>query len=79
MSPDEKEIDRHIRELGEHFETVQIFCTRTQDGSEGGGTHHISKGSGNWHARYGQVKMWCIRSEAAEEKLDSQHREGPGE
>lgn len=35
--------------LSEHFDTVQIFVTRHEDG----GTRAANLGSGNWYARYG--------------------------
>lgn len=63
---DEKRVDDALRVLGEHFDSIQIFATRVNDNSEGGGTVHISKGIGNWFARYGHAKMWCNRSEGDE-------------
>lgn len=53
-------LGKHISSLSEHFDSVQIFCTRlTPDG----GTITTSKGSGNWYARYGQIKEWCIKQD----------------
>lgn len=71
----EKRVDEALRVLGEHFENVQIFASTMQDGSEGGGTFHISKGTGNWFARYGQVRSWIIRSDAGEIDLDTKFRD----
>lgn len=54
---DEVRVARALRELGEHFDTVQIFATRHESGEENG-TVHVSLGLGNWYARFGQVQMW---------------------
>ena len=43
------------RRLNEHFDSVQIFCTRTD---LGGDTEHWEIGCGNAYAIYGQVRMW---------------------
>lgn len=48
-------LDKHCSQIGEHFETVQIFVT-SFDPNEG--TKNASWGSGNWFARYGQIKSW---------------------
>lgn len=50
-----------VARLSEHFETVQIFCTKLND--SGKGTTHVQWGSGNWFARYGQVKTWSEKEE----------------
>lgn len=49
--------------LAAHFETVQIFATRANKGGEDGSTLMFNQGSGNYFARYGQVKDWIIREE----------------
>ena len=51
------DIDKVLMELGEHWDTVQIFCTRHEAG-EHAGTVHRAQGIGNYYARYGQVKQW---------------------
>jgi hypothetical protein len=48
-----------IRSLRERFDTVQIFATR----EKGKSTVNVNWGEGNWFARYGHVKLWCIREE----------------
>ncbi len=53
-------LEKHAQDLGEHFDSVQIFATR-HDASEGG-TINLSYGSGNWFARYGQVADWITKS-----------------
>jgi hypothetical protein len=49
-------------DLGEHFDTIQIFVT-THQPAELGGTMHGSLGVGNWYARYGQIREWLIRTD----------------
>ena len=44
------------------FDSIQIFVTR-HDSSNDGGTLHVESGTGNWYARYGQVKDWIARQE----------------
>lgn len=59
---DMAEVDKALNVLGEHFDSVQILCTRYKGGDDGG-TVNISRGTGNWFARYGQMKEWLIREE----------------
>lgn len=54
-------VKKHAEALSEHFDTVQIFCTRQE--SSQGGTVNLNYGSGNWFARYGQVRQWFIKSD----------------
>lgn len=61
---DERNIDldivkRHCADLGEHFDSVQIFATRLKDEGDKG-TVHVQYGSGNWFARYGHIRHWLI-------------------
>lgn len=72
MSNDDVEIIRKaVDQLGEHFDSVQIFCTR-HEGAEGTGRYAI--GGGNWFARYGQIVYWLhqqqedARQEAREDR-----------
>lgn len=65
MNAGDADIDRlrkHVEQLGEHFDSVSIFCTRHEPETEDG-TIQISDGCGNWFARYGQVREWLLRSE----------------
>lgn len=48
--------------LGDHFDSVQIFVTRHMP-AEADGTRIVNYGSGNWFARYGQVRHWVIEHE----------------
>lgn len=52
-------VQQHVDALGEHFDTVQIFCTRHMP-AELDGTVCVNRGSGNWQARFGQVSEWVI-------------------
>lgn len=61
-SQDDQLVTKAIEQLGEHFDTIQIFATR-YTGGEKGGTVHVCKGDGNWYARYGQVVEWINREE----------------
>lgn len=55
-------VRKHVQALGEHFDTVQIFCTRHEP-FEKDGTISVNLGEGNWHARYGQVAEWMIKQD----------------
>jgi len=59
---DLKIIEQHLCQLGEHFDSVQIFATRHDP--EAGGTVNAQMGSGNWFTRYGQVREWIIKEDA---------------
>jgi hypothetical protein len=48
-------LGRYVEQIGEHFDTVQIFVTR-YDAEEG--TINAHQGAGNWFARVGQVQAW---------------------
>lgn len=56
---------KHAGMLSEHFETVQIFATKLVPD---GGTITVSQGSGNWYARYGQIKEWCVKQDETTRK-----------
>ena len=49
-------IAKALRDLGEYFDTVQLFTSRYDH--EGGGTVSKVAGSGNIYARMGQVGHW---------------------
>ena len=55
-------LKKAIHDLGEHFESVQIFVS-THQPAEVGRTVHASAGVGNWYSRYGQIREWIIRTE----------------
>lgn len=65
------ELAEHVQkladDLGEHFDAVQILCSRQ---SEVRVTHFVSKGCGNWYARFGMC------AEQAEHSRESMRRTG---
>ncbi len=61
--PDDLEkVQAVIDQLGEHFDSVQIFTTRHDEGGEGG-TVNVALGSGNFYSRYGQCREWIVKQE----------------
>lgn len=64
MDRDKEIIQSHVAQLMEHFDTVQIFCTRHSEELEG--TVRVQWGGGNYYARYGQVNKWLIEEEESE-------------
>jgi hypothetical protein len=54
-------VDEALTKLGEHCDGVQIFCTV----ADGGCTHEIARGTGNWYARYGHVIDWVEEQKEA--------------
>jgi hypothetical protein len=60
MEKDDMErVQAAVNTLAEHFDTVQIFCTRCESGTLDG-TVRLHLGAGNWYARYGQIGQWMI-------------------
>jgi len=59
-------VKKACQELGEHFETVQIFVSRHEQGIEDG-TLDASWGVGNFFARYGQIRFWLKQQEDSKE------------
>jgi hypothetical protein len=57
-----RKVDAAVAELSEHCDTVQIFVTLHQ-GNEAG-TCHITRGAGNWFARFGQILGWAHLQDA---------------
>ena len=58
----------------ENFDTVQIFCTR----DEGGGTSEFAVGTGNYYARYGQVRLWADAQRPDYDDVSSYFRPADG-
>ena len=52
-------ISKAVSELSPHFDSIHIFATR----HEGSDTLTISKGHGNWYARFGQIQEWLARTD----------------
>jgi len=61
-NPDVAMVRQHAEQLGEHFDSVQIFATRHEPGSLGG-TVTVHLGVGNYYARYGQVCEWMVKQD----------------
>ncbi|MDH5244495.1 MAG: hypothetical protein OEX05_11220 [Chloroflexota bacterium] len=55
-------IERHVAMLREHFDSVQILASRTEDG----GTARFEYGSGSWYERLGLTRSLVIRWEEQE-------------
>lgn len=73
---DQKDIDvervqKSIDTLGEFYGAVQIFVSRDSDDGDGG-TINLTRGTGNWFARYGHVKNWI--NEVEENTRDEARR-----
>ena len=50
-------INNFIEEIKPFVDTIQIFCTRHQNDEVG--TYRFINGTGNYFARFGQVKQWA--------------------
>lgn len=68
MSDDLDRVKKAAEALGEHFETVQIFVTKHEPEIEDG-TVNIAWSTGNFFARYGQVREWLIKVEERTRKF----------
>jgi hypothetical protein len=67
---------RVAEDLGEHAESVRIFCTIKRD-DNGSGTQLIARGCGNWYAQYGSVKEWVLRAEEEVRLEERPEDDGP--
>ena len=52
---DSERLQSAVATLREHFDTVQVFASREDNGTT---TTFAERGAGNWFARYGQVKTF---------------------
>ena len=59
---DERLINAALDSLVEHFDTVQIFCTRHESNKEDG-TIGFQAGRGNLYARERHVEAWIIKND----------------
>jgi hypothetical protein len=71
MDEDLKRVTEALEVLSEHFETTHIFCTRYEDG----GTIGIQKGTGNWFARYGQIREFLLKEDEEARANQRDYRE----
>lgn len=53
---DNEIVKKAVQGLMMHFDTVQVFVSRHDAGSEQ--TVGCSIGEGNWYARFGQIHEW---------------------
>lgn len=65
--PDEMvEADRLVNEavqkISEYVDAVTIFVSKKREDGQSG-TWRLVMGSGNWYARYGQIKQWVLVEE----------------
>lgn len=61
LDADVRKLDNHIAALMEHFDTVQILCTRYD--SKDKSTTQVSRGAGNWYARTGQMQEFLLKAD----------------
>ena len=61
---DLKRVQNHVDELAGKFDSVQVFVSRFDPTT--GCTTSLSVGSGNWHARKGQVLEWVTKHDEIE-------------
>lgn len=54
-------VEKCLRELSEHFSSVQIFVSREDEDMEMGTTAAYTSGKGSWFARLGQIDEWRER------------------
>ncbi len=61
MSDDQdmRELERHVAQLGERFDSVRIIAMSHRDGI----TYTHSFGSGNFCAQSGAVREWLMRKD----------------
>lgn len=50
-----------LAQLSEHFDTAQVFVTRYEP--QEGNTVTANRGTGNFHARTGQVREWLVKAD----------------
>ena len=70
LNPDLKRCQDAADALAEHFDSVQIFCSRHEGGDIG--TISVNFGRGNWFARRGHVQDWILK-EAERTKEEVRH------
>ena len=67
-------VKNHVAALAEHFDTVEVFCTRHEGNAVG--TTAVAWGAGNWFARLGQIRAWMRHREAEPEFDEPKDQEG---
>jgi hypothetical protein len=74
-SGDLERVKAAAEKLGEHFDSVQILCTRHEP-AVARGTVNINFGVGNWFTRYDQAREWLVK---CDEGIRSEVRDLNGE
>ncbi len=59
---DEAIVRRHVEQLIEHFDTVQILVSRHMP-AEKDGTVAVAQGAGNWYARRGHARDFLLHGD----------------
>ncbi len=55
-------VEDALGKLGEHFDAVQILCSRVEEKRQG--TSSVFRGIGNWYARQGMAHDFIARDVA---------------
>lgn len=69
-------LDKAIAGLMEHYDTVTVFVTKVvrHPAENGNVTFNMSRGAGNWHARYGQIHEFMIaQKRRIERQMDEEY------
>lgn len=56
-----REVDKALRVLTEHFDAIQFVGTFVDDNGQ---THLLTRGMGNWYARVGAIQEFLERDQA---------------
>lgn len=64
-------VEKHVVQLIEHFDSVQIVVTRYDPQTKT--TNSFGRGGGNFHARWGSMKEWL---DQVDEQARMKVREG---
>lgn len=59
---DMERVRKACETLSEHYDSVQLFCTRHESG-EHDGTINLNWGAGNYFTRSGQVREWLVKQD----------------
>ena len=71
--PKLKEPERHVSQLGEHYDSVRIVATAHHDGDP----YSHSFGAGNYYALYGAIIEWLQnRDEASRQSCTPKMEDG---
>lgn len=62
MKEELERIDSLVRNLGEHWNSVLVLCSKVSDDGDGA-TDHIARGSGNVFARVQQAREYIIHQD----------------